>query len=87
MLKENYTSYGNALSIMRLENLQDRRLMLCERFVKKCLEFEKSKNMFPLNEQYMSNIRINEKLKVNFARKDRLKENAIPTMQWLLNQK
>ena len=60
--------------------------MLCKRFAKKCLKFDKSRDMFPLNENYMENVRNSEKFEVKFAKKGRLKESAIPMMQRLLNE-
>ena len=86
MLKENYTSYENALATLHLENLETRRLMLCTRFAKKCLKFDKSREMFPRNDDNTHNIRNSEEFQVNFARNNRLRDSAIPMMQRLLNQ-
>ena len=44
MLKENYTNYENALATLQLSNLEERREMLCARFAKKCLKFDKTKD-------------------------------------------
>ena len=44
----------------RLDYLEDQRLMLSKRF---------ATNMFPLNENYVENIRNSEKFRVNFANK------------------
>ena len=82
MLKENYTNYENALATLQLSNLEERREMLCARFAKKCLKFDKTKDMFPLNKQNVHR----EKYKVNFASTSRLRDSAIPQMQRLLNK-
>ena len=85
MLKEEYSSYENALAELQLENLKERRLMLSKRFAKKCLKFDKSKSMFPLNEPSQHDTRTCDPYKVNFASTSRLRDSAIPQMQRLLN--
>ena len=64
-----------------IQKLDKRRLMLCTRFAKKCLKFDKSKDMFPPSH---TNTR-HEEFKVNFAKTNRLKDSAIPMMQRTLN--
>ena len=81
ILKENYTTYEDALARLGIQNLEERRLMLCTRFAKKCLKFDKSKDMFPSS---YPNTR-HEVFKVNFAKTSRLKDSAIPMMQRTLN--
>ena len=79
-MKENYTSYSDALFQLGIQTLSDRRQTLCHKFAIKCLKYEKSKDMFPVDEDRNAN-----KFKVNFARHSRLLESAIPQMQRLLN--
>ena len=86
ILKENYTSYDNALTVLNLQVLAERRKMLCERFAINCLKYPKSKDMFPLNPSSDLDLRQTEKYKVNFARKGRLLDSAISQMQRLLNK-
>ena len=81
ILKENYTSYRDALGQLGLQTLSARRQTLCQKFANKCLKFNKSKDMFPRDEN-----RNAHKFKVNFARHSRLLDSAIPQMQRLLNQ-
>ena len=52
-----------------LDYLEDQRLMLSKHFAKQCLKFDKSRDMFPLNENYVENVRNSEKFRVNFAKK------------------
>ena len=85
ILQESYQTYDNALDILNLEYLTDRRNSLCLKFAKRCLKYDKSKDMFPLNETNTSNTRSHEKFKVNHAKTNRLKYSAIPQMQRLLN--
>ena len=86
ILKGRYSDYTSALELLNLENLRDRREDLCLRFAKKCLKFEKTSGMFPLNtNQTHSNLRNIEKFQVQFASKSRLRDSAIPQMQRALN--
>ena len=81
-----YDNYEDALDIVNLQKLDDRREELCLNFAKKCLENEKTKGIFPLteNKHNMKQIK-SEKYVVNFARTERLKNSAIPYMQRMLN--
>ena len=81
ILKSEYTSYDGALIKLNLDNLKQRRRNLCKKFAENSLKFEKSKTMFPLNEDRNRDI-----FKVNFARHSRLLNSAIPQMQRLLNE-
>ena len=49
ILKDRYIDYSHALEYLNLENLRSRREKLYLKFAKKCLKFEKSRGMFPLN--------------------------------------
>ena len=78
--------YEQSLNELNLQTLSERREMLCTKFAKKCTEIEKTKDMFPKN----NNIKLlknNEKFYVNFAHTERYKKSAIPQMQRLLNKK
>ena len=70
---------------MDLETLDSRRLGLCLKFAKKCLKYEKTADMFPLNPAYNSSTRNSEKYQVKFAHTNRLKDSSIPYLQRLLN--
>ena len=81
ILKDQYSTYDDALTTLGIQKLDERRLMLCTRFAKKCLKFDKSKDMFPPSHPHTRH----EEFKVNFAKTNRLKESAIPMMQRTLN--
>ena len=82
ILKNNYSSYLDALVTLKLETLNDRRENLCERFAKKCVKGPPQvANMFPIDHTRHSN-----KFQVTFARHDRLLHSAIPQMQRILNR-
>ena len=53
---------------------------------KKCLRFEQTKDMFPLNTEHQVNTRDAEKYKVNFGSTGRLMDSAIPQLQRALNE-
>ena len=86
ILKDQYESYSQALKILNLQTLSDRRQMLAVRFADKCVKNDKFKDLFPLNEKRME-VRSNEKYLVKFANTERLKNSSIPAMQRLLNKK
>ena len=81
MLGNRYENYENALEIINLEKLKDRRERLCLIFAKKCLQNEKTADMFPKNKN-KSNMKTRnpEEFKVNHANTDRYKYSAIPYM-------
>ena len=81
ILKEQYTSYHSALQLLDLKELSKRRIDLCTKFAKKCVQKERSSSMFPVDEN-----RQGQKYKVNFAKHSRLLNSAIPQMQRILNE-
>ena len=85
ILKAEYEDYGQALKVLQLQTLNERRTSFCLRFAKKCLKHPTASTMFPVNEPSDYNIRNHEKFKVQAARTDRLKNSFIPQMQRALN--
>ena len=86
ILKGNYISYELALAELNLQTLSERRLMLAERFAKKCVKSEQFNDLFPKNINQNVNLRNTEKYNVKFASTGRLMTSSIPAMQRLLNQ-
>ena len=86
ILKDRYERYEQALGILNLKKLTDRRSELCLRFAKKCLKMEKTKDMFPLNDCNQLENRHREKYFVQHASTGRLYDSAIPQMQRALNE-
>ena len=86
ILKDDYTTYANALEYLNLETLQVRRHSLCLRFAKQCLKNEKMAEMFPQNPGYNAKVRYSEKYEVKFANNNRLRDSSIPDLQRLLNE-
>jgi hypothetical protein len=86
IMKENYISYEQALEELNLDTLHERRLMLAERFAKKCAKSKQFHDLFPKNGREDLNLRDHETYSVNFASKGKLFKSAIPAMQRLLNK-
>ena len=81
-----YLNYENALRVLKLQSLKERRNALCLKFAQKCLLVPKLKEMFPRNQQNhdMGKRRV-ESFQVKRALTERLRRSAIPYMQRLLN--
>ena len=87
ILKENYKSYENALRILDLEKLNERRRYLCLKFAKKCIKHQKKKELFPLkNKKHKMETRNEEIYDVKNVHTKRLQNSPIIYMQKLLNQ-
>jgi hypothetical protein len=85
ILDSRYADYESALESLNLDTLSIRREKLCLRFSKKCLKYDQTKEMFPLNLDHQVNTRDSDKFKVKFARTGRLLDSSIPQMQRALN--
>ena len=68
ILQSSYTSYEDALNILGLENLKERRSRLYLTFAKRCLKYEKNRDMFPLNTPNTHDSRSHEQFQVNHAK-------------------
>ena len=87
ILAEKYKTYKNALNILELESLEDRRKVLCLEFAKKCLNNAKMKSLLTENEKlHEMKTRNREKFTVNHAKTSRLMNFPIIYMQRLLNK-
>ena len=87
ILGPRYENHKKALDVLNMDTLEDRREYLSLKFAKKCLENEKMKHIFPLNEKiHQMNMRKVEKYRVQYSNTERLKNSAITYMQKLLNQ-
>ena len=78
-------NYRTAMDILNIETLVERRQKLCLKFAENCLNLEKTKHMFPLNNTDVNTSK-KEKFKVTFAKTERMKQSSIPYMQRLLNK-
>ena len=85
ILGNKFKSYKNALSMLNIETLTERREQLCLSFALKASKHPKTKQMFPLNEKkHVMGTRNQEKYVVHHAHTDILKDSAIIFMQNLL---
>ena len=86
ILGKRYTSYSDALKLLDMKSLEERRQFLCLKFARKCLEVKKLRKMFPkkltMHEMSKRNF---EHHKVNRTLTKRYLNSAVPQMQRLLN--
>ena len=86
ILVTEYINYTNALDVLRLQSLEERRKFLCLKFAKKCQEVDKLKSMFPKKRNlHCMPKRYCQKFIVRDTWTERHKKSAIPFMQNLLN--
>ena len=85
ILADDYTDYESALKISKLQTLKSRRTQLRLTFALKCTKTERTKDMFPTNNQNGVHLRYPEKYEVTMASTGRLANSAIPAMQRQLN--
>ena len=86
ILKERYVSYKNALNVIGIDSLEQRREKLCLKFAKACVRHEKLSDLFPKNKKgHLMSKRGKELFLVKRAKTERLKKSSIISMQKLLN--
>ena len=87
ILGDRYRGYEDALRIIKLDSLEERRLKICLKFAQQCLRNEKMRDMFPKNKSDHGMKKRNvEKFAVKKAVTERFRKSAIPSMQRLLNK-
>ena len=87
ILGERFRTYKQALQLLDLQTLDQRREQLCLTFAKRASKHPKFKHFFPLNQKsHQMNTRNVEKFKVQHAHTDRLKKSTIIYMQNILNE-
>ena len=70
-----------------LDSLEERRQILCVKFAKSGIRYEKLNDLFPTNpKEHDMKTRKAEKYNLNFANTERLKKGSIITMQTYLNE-
>ena len=86
ILQERYESYENALKLLNMETLHERREKLLLKFALKSTQLKETKELFPLrNTQQSMNTRHTEKYVVQHAHTERLKHSTVPYLQKILN--
>ena len=93
MLDEDYTSYGDALTVLDLKPLWERRLDICTNFAQKAIKSEKFSNWFTVNvvketknDRKCKEIVIEPTLKPVTSRTKRYRKSPISYLTNLLNQ-
>ena len=86
ILKDRYKSYDDALKILKLDSLEQRRDKLTLNLAKSSLKLEKMKQLFPLNtNNHQMTIRNYEKFQVKKAKTERYMNSAVINMKRMLN--
>ena len=84
--KDNEYGYENALLILNLQTLEQRRNELSLNFAKNCIKNDVSSDLFPINNtDHPMKTRYHEMFKVLKANTDRLQKSSVIQMQHLLN--
>ena len=78
-------SYRQCLQLADLEPLETRRKNLCLTFAKKTEANPRFQHWFPPADEIPYNLRRTERIQINFARHERLKNSPIYYMRRLLN--
>ena len=85
ILKEEYRDYKNALKVLAVESLFERREKLCLKIAKKCLKNENFRKLFPLRKtSHVMERRKTEKYLISNMNTEIYKKSAIPSMLRLL---
>ena len=85
ILDHEYKSYSEALEMLNLENLRERRKNLALKFGKSCLDLEEMEGIFTKSNENAHFFRNPEQFDVKFASGNRLYKSTVPTLQRLMN--
>ena len=86
ILGDDYLSYEQSLSILKLDTLKERRKKLAMRFGESCLKLDDFKKHFEKSHESQYNFRRPEKYNVDFASGERFQRSTIPTLQRMMNE-
>ena len=86
ILGEEYLNYKNALSVLNLDSLKDRRNKLCINFAKKAEKDKKFQNWFKLAKYRETTRQEKSKYKKVLAKHSRFQESPISVLTLMLNQ-
>ena len=87
ILGRNYTSYETALTQLKLERLDQRRVNLCHSFALKCTKSERHQSMFPPNPNCRPNMGNPKPYMEYSCSTARYYSSPIPYLARLLNKK
>ena len=87
ILGKDYSNYEQALNILKIDSLNQRRESMALKFAKNSLNDKNFSKLFPLRmTRHQMNVRNSEKFHVNHSNTKRYKESAVPFLQELLNK-
>ena len=86
ILQNEYISYQNALDILKMESLKDRRETLFRKFTLKSLKVKQMKNILVENQKsHVMNTRNTKPYKIQHTNTERFKKSTGIQMQYLIN--
>ena len=81
-----YQGYQEALKLLKLDSLKERRIKIALNFAKRSLKLENFSKLFPLSESnHLMSKRNTERFVINNSSTERYKRSAVPFLQRLLN--
>ena len=93
ILGDDYISYDQALELLECDNLEERRVKLCDNFAKKAYTNEKYRNWFTINDEPIPTLntrsaenRVRNVLKPINTRTDRYQKSPLPYLTNTLNR-
>ena len=82
-----FKTYKNALDLLDMQTLDERREQLCLNFAKRAAKHPKLMHLFPMNpKSHQMNTRNVGKYKVQYAHTERLRKSPIIHIQNMLNE-
>ena len=85
ILKNKYTTYEDALEILKLDELKSRRLKLATKFAKGCQQISAMQDIFKASKPNQYELRKKNPFDVKHATGQRLYKSTVPTLQRILN--
>ena len=81
ILRGDYQNYKDALTLLKMESLEERRGLISLKFAKNCLKNENFSKLFPLKrKKHAMNVRNPDRYIVKSAKTERYKKSAIPSL-------
>ena len=82
-----YQGYEEALKLLKLDSLKERRIKMALNFAKRSLKLEHFSKLLPLSESgHVMSMRNHERYAVNISKTERYRRSAVPFLQRLLNE-
>ena len=87
ILRKDYESYDQALSLIKIDSLNQRRQTMALKFAKNSLKNPNFSKLFPLRKtKHLMRVRNSERYVINPSNTKRYQDSAVPYLQGLLNK-